>query len=171
VEKVCPDCHQVPSDAPRPPRILLATDGSDDALAAARTLASMGLPPDSEITLLGVVPPPRVLFTPRVPLAYRAELRQAVRDDNARELAQVKEALHRTKAVLESAGLRTSLAVQQGPPCQEVLRLARVLGADLLVIGGGRSGLLRRSLGHVCRRVVRAAPCAVLMVRAGGDVR
>jgi nucleotide-binding universal stress UspA family protein len=56
--------------------------------------------------------------------------------------------------------------VRFGRPDREIVLLAAELGAQLVVVGThGRSGLGRVFLGSVAERVVRAAPCAVLVAR------
>lgn len=53
-----------------------------------------------------------------------------------------------------------------GNAADEVLEVAREVGADLLFIGShGKTGLERLLLGSVSERVVREAKCAVMVVR------
>jgi nucleotide-binding universal stress UspA family protein len=48
----------------------------------------------------------------------------------------------------------------------ELIRAARSARADLLVVGThGRTGLRHALLGSVAEKVVRKAPCPVLVVR------
>lgn len=57
--------------------------------------------------------------------------------------------------------------VSFGRPDREIVLLAGDIGADLIVLGThGRSRVERVFLGSVAERVLRAAPCAVLVVRA-----
>lgn len=54
----------------------------------------------------------------------------------------------------------------EGDPPEEVVRLARALPCDLIVIGThGRSGLRRALAGSVAEDVLRLAPCPVLVAR------
>jgi nucleotide-binding universal stress UspA family protein len=53
-----------------------------------------------------------------------------------------------------------------GEPTHEILKLCSELEADLLVVGThDASGLERLLLGSISERLVRKAPCAVLVVR------
>jgi nucleotide-binding universal stress UspA family protein len=53
-----------------------------------------------------------------------------------------------------------------GPPWQEILAAAAENGADLVVVGTHRRGLVHAVLGSVAERVVRLSPVPVLTVRS-----
>ena len=56
-----------------------------------------------------------------------------------------------------------------GHPAEEILEVAREVGADLLFIGShGKTGVERFLLGSVSERVVREARCPVMVVRPKG---
>jgi nucleotide-binding universal stress UspA family protein len=56
--------------------------------------------------------------------------------------------------------------VRAGQPYQEIVRLAREIDADLIALATrGHSGLKYLLLGSTAERVVRSAPCPVLVVR------
>jgi hypothetical protein len=53
-----------------------------------------------------------------------------------------------------------------GKPAQEILDLARSVGADLIIVGSkGITGIERMLLGSVSERVVREAGCTVEVAR------
>jgi nucleotide-binding universal stress UspA family protein len=55
-----------------------------------------------------------------------------------------------------------------GDPARLVGRVARESGYDLVVVGThGRRGLRRAVMGSVAERIVREAPCAVLVAHDG----
>ena len=55
----------------------------------------------------------------------------------------------------------------EGEPAEEILRIAKSEGADLIVLGThGSTGLYRLLMGSVAESVLRKAPCPVLTVRA-----
>ncbi len=57
--------------------------------------------------------------------------------------------------------------LEQGRPAAEILHLAQLCQADLIVMGShGRRGLQRFVMGSVADEVVRQATCPVLTVRA-----
>jgi nucleotide-binding universal stress UspA family protein len=61
-----------------------------------------------------------------------------------------------------------SCHIRGGVPYQEIIRLAREIGVDLIVLSTrGHSGLKHLLLGSTAERVVRTARCPVLVVRRG----
>ncbi len=66
----------------------------------------------------------------------------------------------------ERSGLKVCSVVLAGDPAVEIVRFARERGVDLLVVGKhGRCRLERLVLGSVAAKVVRNAPCPVMVVR------
>ncbi|HLW34996.1 MAG TPA: universal stress protein [Chthoniobacterales bacterium] len=64
--------------------------------------------------------------------------------------------------------------IRTGHPYEEICKLAGELSSDLIVLGSrGNTGLKRVVLGSTAERVVRFAPCPVLVVRKWkrGDLR
>ncbi len=54
----------------------------------------------------------------------------------------------------------------QGDPAEEIVRYCRDAGIDLVVMGThGRTGLERLLMGSVAEKVLRDAPCSVLVVK------
>jgi nucleotide-binding universal stress UspA family protein len=67
---------------------------------------------------------------------------------------------------LERLGLKAEVVIVDGPAAKVVVDLAEERGAQLAVVGTrGRTGISRILLGSVAERVVRAAPCSVLVAR------
>jgi nucleotide-binding universal stress UspA family protein len=75
------------------------------------------------------------------------------------------------RAQLESVRpLNTTIEVQhlllEGDPAGEIVRHVQQTGVDLVVMGThGRTGLERLLLGSVAEKVLRDAPCSVLVVK------
>lgn len=60
----------------------------------------------------------------------------------------------------------TDVLVESGHPTDVIVRMAQQHKADLIVMGThGRSGLPHLLMGSVAEKVVRLAPCSVLVVR------
>jgi nucleotide-binding universal stress UspA family protein len=68
---------------------------------------------------------------------------------------------------LPDPGVEVEYRTAEGDPAAEVVRLAGVVGANLIVMGThGRTGLGRLLMGSVAEAVLRRAPCPVLTLKA-----
>jgi len=122
-----------------PQSVLLATDGSDGAWAAARVTTRLAKSRDSEL---------RLAYVPdgRPTERYREVLKQ---------LAVIEKVTGRSSAIADSPG---HIAAR-------ICEAAKGQQASLIVIGRrGRSGL--KALGSVSERVLHRAQCSVLVVPA-----
>lgn len=84
--------------------------------------------------------------------------------------AEREEARRQLRGWVEEAGVYAPGLVRGearvGDPAEEVLRFVREGGFDLVAMGThGRKGIRRLVLGSVAEKVVREAPCSVLVVR------
>jgi nucleotide-binding universal stress UspA family protein len=60
----------------------------------------------------------------------------------------------------------------EGDPATEIVRFAEESAVDLIVMGThGRSGLERLLMGSVAEKVMREAPCSVLVVKLPKGIR
>jgi nucleotide-binding universal stress UspA family protein len=143
--------------------VLVATDGSDLSVAAARRgCALLGRP--EQVTLLSVISEmPGDDAGGFESSVYTPEEQERIWDEELREAGAE---LARTAAAL--SGGRVDKRVEVGDPAGVICTVAAELGVDVVVVGShGRSGLSRLLLGSVSEHVVRSAPCPVLVVREG----
>jgi nucleotide-binding universal stress UspA family protein len=64
------------------------------------------------------------------------------------------------------SGVRASSVLVSGDPSRQIVRTARSLRADLIVVGThGRRGLTKFFLGSVAERVIATAACPVMTIR------
>ena len=146
-------------------KALIATDGSDPALDAAKRAKEL-LAPGTEYTLLTVEPPPvmpeaaPVIGLETVPITSpeaTEELTAAYRDE-------ADESHDRTARAL---GLEAARRVEYGDAATEITRVATEEGFDVIVVGSHGSGFVKRVLlGSVSQHLLHHAPCAVLVVHA-----
>jgi nucleotide-binding universal stress UspA family protein len=151
-----------------PRRILLATDGSEEAELAARLAVELAKSTGSElhivhVKLLPITPPyPDVLDS-----RWGEDLERAERE--AREL------LHEQVMKVEEAGGTIAGAhLREELPAEEIVALAEELEVSLIVVGRRDRGRIRRALGgSVSDWVVSHAHCPVLVVPShrGADNR
>jgi nucleotide-binding universal stress UspA family protein len=138
-------------------KILLATDGSEEAELAARVAVELAKSTDSELHLVHVKLTP---LTPPYPdvLDWREDLERAERE--ARELLD-----EQVKMVEEAGGTVAGAHLREELPAEEIVALAEDLGVRLIVVGSRNRGLIRRALaGSVSDSVVRHAHRPVLVV-------
>lgn len=87
-------------------------------------------------------------------------------DDDARK----RKATAALRALLAREGLgdvSVHVEIASGNPAYRITELADRLGVDLIVLPShGRTGLAHITMGSVAERVVRLAPCAVLVLRS-----
>lgn len=90
-----------------------------------------------------------------LPASYIAELEADITQSLATELQRVTD-----------AGLTGDMLIIHGTPFYLILETAKTHQADMIIMGTqGRTGLSHILLGSVAERVVRQAPCPVLVVR------
>jgi nucleotide-binding universal stress UspA family protein len=71
-----------------------------------------------------------------------------------------------TLARVHHGGLQADSAIIEGIPLQTILDTAHARGVDLIIMGThGRTGLTHAFMGSVAEKVVRLAPCPVLVTR------
>ena len=142
-------------------RILCPTDFSRHSRYALRRAAAMAMAAGAEMILLHVLPQttPAGLNEDSYILTDWRKFMQ-VEEEKARR------ALEREKRLKFLEGVKVRTVLGAGSPYREIVRLASTMRADLIVISThGTTGLLHLMLGSVAERVVRLAPCPVLVVK------
>ncbi|ABB36899.1 UspA domain-containing protein [Oleidesulfovibrio alaskensis G20] len=135
-------------------RILLPVDGSKSSLTAAGEAASLAN-----------------IFTADVLLVHCNEVFPNLKQhlDYAREVAKLSnEILGPARDILQDHNIRYVERVVDGSPAEEIAELARREKCDLIVMSSrGRTVLEGLLLGSVTQRVLKLAPCRVLVIPAG----
>lgn len=136
-------------------RVLVPTDFSESAMRAAARAATL-VAPDGELVLLHVLELP-LAYSRDMPLEYLPALERRVTASLETEGHRLESA---TRASVKSC-------VRMGRPGAETLQLLEEdQDIDLVVMGShGRTGLARVLMGSVAEKVVRHAPCPVLVAR------
>jgi len=128
---------------------------ANQALDYALTLAGKL---DAQITLLHVIqslPLGGADMGVALPYAYLQDLE-----------AEIMQNMEAYRAKVVNAGLEADITVVHGVPFHEILETAKTHKVDLIIMGThGRTGLQHVLLGSVAEKVVRLAPCPVLVVR------
>jgi nucleotide-binding universal stress UspA family protein len=135
--------------------IVVGTDGSATAEVALRQAAELA---KTNGAVLHVVS------------AYRPRAPQTVGSPGEQWLVVPED---RLEAVLEEAaslgriyGVKVEVHGSKGDPASAIVRVAKDVGADVVVIGNkGMQGAKRFILGSVPNKVAHSAPCAVLIIK------
>lgn len=137
--------------------VVLATDFSASSLKSLLLGAQIATAFGARITLLHVVE--RFVVDSIAGEETTRSTSKALMDD-------ARARLNNLAAPLRKTGLKVDTMVEFGSPFFEIARAARELQASLVVVGTrGHTGLKRMYLGSVADRVVRHAPCPVLVTR------
>lgn len=140
--------------------ILVPTDFSEHANVALEYAIRFAERLGASLTLLQVVAPP--VQSPEANTAFpSAELLNQLSLAAMEDLARF----------CEQEGLKFPVAsqavVRVGEPCALIEETAAELHVDLIILGThGRTGLAHVLLGSLAERVMRGAPCPVLVVQA-----
>jgi nucleotide-binding universal stress UspA family protein len=144
-----------------PTKILLATDGSEEARQATQAAAELSKDTGSEVHVTYVLPSPREL---RGHHTYSRDVMRSVLEQAESEARSFLEA--QAKQVGESGGKVAETHLRAGEPDKEIVKLSEELGAGAIVIGSRGLGAVSRALmGGVSESVVRHAHCPVFVVR------
>lgn len=142
--------------------VLVPLDGSEVARAALDELKKLVRPGEGTVVLLSVID------TPPMQLEGYGEVLGTL---DIQERLRVKyEAILESEAVeLRAGGFLVRTLVRDGLAHEQIVIVCREEKIDLLVMTThGRSGLAHWIMGSVTERVVRSAPCPVLIVRKSG---
>ncbi len=139
-------------------RVLVATDFAPSAEAAWTRALELARVHGSELLLLHVY-----VELPAYPdIAAAVEVQRIYEEQRQ----WVQRALDERVALAAGAGVRARAVLRVGPPADTICQTAADERCDLIVVGThGHHGLERLVLGSVAERVVRDAPCPVLVVK------
>ena len=141
--------------------VIVAVDGSKQSLLAAKHLKSFADP--GKIDSISVI----AVVSPYASVSFAEEISQDAShpaDQTFRDAAEA--AVATVAAVFDGWGPKVQSRVRSGSPATEIVKAAKAMGADLVVVGSGSRGLSDTVLlGSTAQRVQHSAPCPVLVVR------
>lgn len=145
----------------QPTNVLLAVDGSPESARAVDFVCNLTMPNWAEVTAVSVaeitigVPAGEHKVVADVPEVVRRTLLDAAE-------TYVDDATNR----LRPTGVEINRAVYAGQPAVEIIGAAEEHDADLIVLGArGQTRAEPFHLGGVAQKVIKYAPCSVLIVR------
>lgn len=142
-------------------KILLATDGSDNAMEAASLVAHMSMVEPVEVHVVTVIQLPEVGGMVAVE-SWLPELLD-------REQEQAREVFQATERLFEGSKATVQSVIREGLVGQEIVAEANQWKADLVVVGAkGHSAIDRILLGSISDYVATHVGCSALVVRPTG---
>lgn len=133
--------------------ILVPTDFSEAAAKSLQLALAVANGQDATLHLCHILAPPAMGYG------------EVLTDLTANAYADA--AKKQLDEVAVPAGVKTTRRLIEGDPPTEIVRLAKELSCDLIVLGShGRTGLMRLLMGSVAEHVLRHAPCPVLTLKA-----
>jgi nucleotide-binding universal stress UspA family protein len=147
-----------------PVKILVGTDGSEDAELAARAAVSLARDTDSELHIVHVGETYRV-YLPRT----GGPIPPPETDEEVERQAQWL-LDQQVQKIQQAGGAIAESHLRLGKPAEEILHVSEEIVAGLIVVGnqgiGGKVSRMKRFLmGSVSERVTRYARCSVMVVR------
>jgi nucleotide-binding universal stress UspA family protein len=145
--------------------VVLAVDGSAEAQQAMEWACTLALPRGSQVAVISVAE-----VESNFPAGSANEREYALSAD----LALMQRALLHTSETqvwaaldrLHMSGTQIRTIVRTGQPAAEIVRIAQEQDADLLIIGArGQTRAEPFPLGGVAEKLIRFAPCSVLVAR------
>jgi nucleotide-binding universal stress UspA family protein len=143
----------------KPQRLLVPMDFSDSSVRALRHAVKLAAESGGSLTIVHVVPADYGLL--------------GIGREESRDLDKSlqRQGAHRLRALADAhvgQNVPADLEVRRGRPAEEIVAAATESKSDLIVLSThGHTGLDRYLIGSVADRVVRLAPCPVLLMRAG----
>ena len=139
-------------------KICCATDFSEPSRIGMLEAAELARRLEADLELVHVQTPPPMVGTDMI--ATPIEMTETALAEIEKTMAMWRDEAERL------VGRAVRSAVLTGDAAGEIVRLARDRAIDLIVVGThGRRGLRRLVVGSVAERIVREAPCAVVVAR------
>jgi nucleotide-binding universal stress UspA family protein len=146
-------------------KILVATDGSKTSQNAIKYAIGLAGQTNATIALLTVIDDSTVVAAQYVPSEFSST--QIVEPIAQYLRSAAEKYLKRAKGRCEKSGITCNWAIRNGHPVEEILREAKKLKADLIVIGSHGKGTLEYAvLGSVAYGVIhKNTKYPVLVIR------
>lgn len=146
-------------------RVLVGVDGSDHSEHSVQWLRQFPLPVGCEVQIVTVLPSTEEMVRTHLLLpfgyGYRTALALAERQEH-----RVEKHLGTLASLLTDGGEQASVEIWHGDPALALIQGAESSQADLMVVGShGHSAVERFIMGSVSEKVLRHAPCSVMIVK------
>ncbi|MFB2896114.1 universal stress protein [Aerosakkonemataceae cyanobacterium BLCC-F50] len=135
--------------------ILIALDGTELSEQVIHSLDQVNLQPETKVILSHVIPPSGE------DVEWSADRPLGISEEIPYRKAEKQLQSYQTRLPYQS-----ELEIVTGDPAEEIVRLANIHHADLIIIGSrGLTGLKRILERSVSSQVIEDAPCSVLLIK------
>jgi nucleotide-binding universal stress UspA family protein len=140
-------------------RILCSTDLSEASVPSLKYASALARRYGAHVTVLHVVPSFEPMTVPAAGFMYPMQVVSPMsRDEVLREM-------HKLVAGAGVEATNTTFVAEAGDPARMIVEQSLAAATDLVVMGThGRSGFERLLIGSVAEKVLRKAPCPLLLV-------
>ncbi len=144
-------------------KILVCTDFSASARQAVNYAVKLAETNAAKLVVLTVLPD--LLLSDEELMMARVSV-EKVKQESQEKIAEAHAQLVKQIRPAALKKLRPQFIVRDGKPFLEIVRTAKEVKADLIVLAShGQSRIAEMLLGSTTERVVQKAPCSVLVVR------
>lgn len=143
-------------------KVLICTDGSDEAARAIQFFIHLKLKPQPQVKIINVIPATFKFFASYLEPAGESELAVLTKIKNTRT-----KSLYTAKQTLTETGIKARIKLRTGNVVDEIIKESAG-DFDLIVLGlRGRKAHRKDAVGSQTRDVLIRAKCSVLAVRGG----
>ncbi len=143
-----------------PKHMLVAVDGSENALRAVRIASEIAKNNDAQLTILHVATVPASVYSGDLPVPIEKI------EEEARQEGEKFVAAAASLAQQKGINVKTAITGRMDSPVKGITEYAEANKIDLIVVGTkGLGGFKRLVLGSVASGVVQYAHCSVMVVR------
>jgi nucleotide-binding universal stress UspA family protein len=137
-------------------KVLVPIDGSETAEKA--VAHAVGIAKCMKAQVLGLYVIDISVFSGIPTEAFWENIKELLDEEGGRALKVLAD-------MAEKEGVPWETEIAEGVPAEDIIRIAEDKEIDLIVMGtAGRTGLDRFLLGSVAEKVIRTAPCPVMVV-------
>ena len=141
--------------------ILVVTDGSRYAAAAASEAIGIAKKNKSKLIVLAVVPSESMQ---PMDIVHSQMSRDVIAE---KELSVAENSAKAVKGVAQKEGVAVEAFIMGGKPADAIVQTAKEKNVDVIMLGShGKTGIDKLLMGSVAERVIVLSACAVLVVKA-----
>jgi nucleotide-binding universal stress UspA family protein len=138
-------------------KILIPIDGSEYSVHAAELGLSIAKLLSAEVMIVYVID--TVVLDQEAKLTQHEDVERELKQNGERYISYV-------QSLSQKESVKVASMLARGRPFEEIVRIAKELGIDLIVMGTyGRRGAERILIGSQAQRVIEYATCPVLVVK------